>query len=211
MRFAIVCDNEALKGYKKDWGFSCFIEEKNILFDTGARGKILMENMKRMKIDAEKIDVVILSHNHWDHIGGLSALKNIPIVYVPKSFSNKIRKKCDAIVHEVSEAERILDGVFTTGEMGTFIKEQSLIVKTSKGNVVLTGCAHPGLDEIVKKAREFGEIYAVIGGFHAFSDMTSIADIPLIVPCHCSCYKKKMKKFFRERCIECGAGKIIEI
>ena len=208
MKFRIVCDNEALKGYKKDWGFSCFIEEKRILFDTGARKKILLENMKRMGIDAKEIYAVVLSHNHWDHIGGLPALKNVD-VYVPKSFSNEI-KKYDVIVHEVSKAEKIFDGVFTTGEIGTAIKEQSLIIKGSKGNIVLTGCAHPGLDEIVKKASKFGKIYAIIGGFHGFDVMEVIADIPFIAPCHCSSHKK-MKKFFGDRCIECKAGKTIEI
>ena len=78
MRLKIVYDNEALKGYKKDWGFSCLVEgEKNILFDTGAKADILLENMKKMGIDVKKIDAVVLSHNHRDHTGGLSALEGV--------------------------------------------------------------------------------------------------------------------------------------
>ena len=212
MRFKIVYDNEALKGYKKDWGFSCLVEgEKNVLFDTGAKQDILLDNMKKMGIDVKKIDAVVLSHNHWDHIGGLSALEGVSHIYVPKSFFHSIKEVCDAFVHEVNAPQKLFEGIFTTGEMGTSIKEQSLVIETRKGNVVLTGCAHPGLYNIITKARDFGEIYAIVGGFHGFNDMQSIANIPLVAPCHCSRYKQQMKNVFGKRYIGCGAGKIIEI
>ncbi len=74
-------------------------------------------------------------------------------VYVLKSFSSNLK----------SEINEIGEGIFTTGELGSRIKEQSLIVD----NTVVTGCAHPGLVEIAGKAKEtVGEISSVFGGFH---------------------------------------------
>lgn len=212
MKFKIVYDNVALEGYKKDWGFSCLAEgEKNILFDTGANADILLDNMKKMGIDVGKIDAVVLSHNHWDHTGGLSALESVSDIYAPLSFFHKIKVESNAAIHEVTGPQKLFRGIFTTGEMGISIKEQSLIIETNKGIVVLTGCAHPGLYNIITKARNFGEIYAIVGGFHDFNDTQSIANIKLIAPCHCSRNKQKIKSVFGKRCIRCGAGKVIEI
>jgi 7,8-dihydropterin-6-yl-methyl-4-(beta-D-ribofuranosyl)aminobenzene 5'-phosphate synthase len=41
-----------------------------------------------------------------------------------------------------------------------------LIIETQQGSIVLTGCAHPGIVEIVQQAQTVGEIYLVMGGFH---------------------------------------------
>jgi 7,8-dihydropterin-6-yl-methyl-4-(beta-D-ribofuranosyl)aminobenzene 5'-phosphate synthase len=46
-------------------------------------------------------------------------------------------------VKEADAAQEIFTGVYTTGELGTWIKEQSLILTTGKGLVIITGCAHP--------------------------------------------------------------------
>ena len=79
------------EGFEGDWGFGCVIEglEKTILFDTGANGSILMKNMKKMNIDPGSIDLVVLSHFHWDHTGGLEDFlkKNSDVmVFAPASF-----------------------------------------------------------------------------------------------------------------------------
>ena len=77
MKLTILYDNEAWnKNLKSDWGFSCLIETpgKNILFDTGASGKILLSNMRKLSIDPSIVDAVFISHRHWDHTGGISAL-----------------------------------------------------------------------------------------------------------------------------------------
>jgi 7,8-dihydropterin-6-yl-methyl-4-(beta-D-ribofuranosyl)aminobenzene 5'-phosphate synthase len=62
----------------------------------------------------------------------------------------------------------IIEGVHSTGELGTGIIEQSLVLETSKGLVVITGCAHPGIVNIVRRAKELydHEIYLAMGGFH---------------------------------------------
>lgn len=44
-----------------------------MLFDTGPHSAIFLENAKRLEIEFEKIDVIVLSHWHIDHSGGMLA------------------------------------------------------------------------------------------------------------------------------------------
>ena len=161
------------------WGMSCFIDGigKGILFDTGGDGEILLFNMEKLEIDPESIDVVVLSHIHADHMGGLWDLleKNNKIsVYLPGSFSTSFKdraSKITRVVISVDKPIKICEGVWSTGQLGTWIKEQSLIINTEKGLVVVTGCAHPGIVNIVEKAKDMFEnkVYLVLGGFHLIS------------------------------------------
>ena len=80
MKLTILYDNtifKVKKGFKSDWGFSCLIEtgNKNILFDTGANPQILHNNMKILNVNPSSIDKIIISHEHWDHNGGLGLFK----------------------------------------------------------------------------------------------------------------------------------------
>lgn len=50
---------------------------KKILFDTGANGYILLDNMKKLHIDPMMIGDVFISHAHMDHLGGLSYFQGI--------------------------------------------------------------------------------------------------------------------------------------
>jgi 7,8-dihydropterin-6-yl-methyl-4-(beta-D-ribofuranosyl)aminobenzene 5'-phosphate synthase len=74
---------------QRDWGYAAFIEYggKRILFDTGNNPAILARNAKAKRIDLTKLDFVVMSHRHGDHMGGLSyVLKVNPKVkiYAPK-------------------------------------------------------------------------------------------------------------------------------
>jgi len=76
-------------GMQKDWGYSAFIEYagKRILFDTGNNPDILARNAKAKGIDLSKLDFVVMSHRHGDHMGGLAYLLKVnPSVriYAPK-------------------------------------------------------------------------------------------------------------------------------
>ena len=214
------------------WGFGCIIRtpKKAILFDTGGDSSILLSNMEKMNIDPKDIDVVVISHIHGDHVGGLNGFleRNGKVkVYIPASFPNSWRKKIKSFgteYQDVKDSVQISDNVYTTGEMGTWIKEQSLVLNGKKGLIVLTGCAHPGVVNIAKKAKQMladKNIYLVIGGFHLSSASDSklksiikeFRDIGVqkVAPSHCSgdrC-REMFREEYKEDYIESGVGKII--
>jgi len=73
----------------KDWGYSALVEinGKRILFDTGDDAAIFAKNVKAKRVDLTKLDFVVLSHRHSDHVSGLSYVLNVnPAVkiYAPK-------------------------------------------------------------------------------------------------------------------------------
>ena len=211
MRITIIYDNEVWKkGLKADWGFSCLIEVygKNILFDTGANGRILIGNMKKLDIDPRMVSDVFISHAHWDHTGGLLDFLNInPCkVYIPLS--------CPAPpgggeVIKVKGPLEIYENIFSTGELSGI--EQSLIVKTEAGLVVIAGCSHPGVREIFREASRLGKIIALIGGLHGFNEFDIVGDLEKICPVHCTQYKKEIKALYPDMYLEGGVGKVIEI
>jgi 7,8-dihydropterin-6-yl-methyl-4-(beta-D-ribofuranosyl)aminobenzene 5'-phosphate synthase len=75
-----------------DWGFAALVEYggKHILFDTGNNAPIFEHNVKAAGVDLQKLDFVVMSHRHGDHMGGLAYLLKVnPIVkiYAPKERS----------------------------------------------------------------------------------------------------------------------------
>ena len=64
---------------EKDWGFAAPIEYggKRILFDTGDNPDILARNVKAKNVDLSKLDFVVMSHRHGDHMGGMSYLLSV--------------------------------------------------------------------------------------------------------------------------------------
>ncbi|MBC7350342.1 MAG: MBL fold metallo-hydrolase [Candidatus Aminicenantes bacterium] len=177
LRAVIVYDNNPYdQRLQTDWGFSCNLEglEKVILFDCGTKGQILLSNLEKLGLKPEKIEVVVLSHFHHDHTGGLSELlaRNSSLeVWLPEFFPNDfkeaIRKKGARVV-EVTQPAQICPGALTTGVIEGPIKEQSLVLESDKGLVLITGCAHPGIIKIIEsvKSRHKKDIYCVFGGFH---------------------------------------------
>jgi 7,8-dihydropterin-6-yl-methyl-4-(beta-D-ribofuranosyl)aminobenzene 5'-phosphate synthase len=111
---------------------------------------------------------------------------------------------------KVREPMQIRKDVFTTGALGTFIKEQSLVYLDRRGVFVITGCSHPGLGDILNAASKFGKVYGVIGGFHGFSDLDILKNVKLISPCHCTQYKREIARAFPKQCVKCGAGLVVE-
>ena len=73
-----VCDIETdgTEGFIPSNGLSFLIEteDKKILFDTGEKGSILINNMRLLNIDPNSIDLLVLSHGHYDHTFGIEAL-----------------------------------------------------------------------------------------------------------------------------------------
>jgi 7,8-dihydropterin-6-yl-methyl-4-(beta-D-ribofuranosyl)aminobenzene 5'-phosphate synthase len=133
----------------------------NESFDTGSDGVVLEHNMARLGVDPASLDLLMISHRHWDHTGGiydiLNANRNLRVC-VPRSFSAHFKsdmKRYGAQIMEVKKAREILPGFFTTGELEGILPEQAALLKTSAGTVVITGCAHPGIVSIVETAKKY--------------------------------------------------------
>jgi len=211
MKVTIIYDNTSAKtDLQADWGFSALIQvkERDILFDTGASGDILLSNMKRLKVNPEEIEDVFISHPHWDHTGGLSSflqLNNKVKLWIP-SYLPEAKNAREVI--EVKKPTKLYEGIYSTGELEGI--EQSLCVGTEKGIVIIAGCSHPRMEHIIGVASQFGEVYGIIGGLHG-TKPESLKDLDLICPTHCTQYKSEIRSLYPEKYIEGGAGRIIEV
>ncbi|OMH40901.1 MBL fold metallo-hydrolase [Desulfurobacterium indicum] len=228
-KIVILYDNRAFKELTPDWGFSAFIEgETNILFDTGAKPEILERNAEALSINLSDIDGIFISHNHWDHTGGLkTVMKKVYHVdiFVPESdaefFEEKVGER--GIVIPVDDPTVIAPGIFSTGMMPTGMRdpafEHSLVAKTEKGSILVTGCSHPGIEKIAEEAVRLAErkLFMIIGGFHMYKkEDTSIKKTAeklldlteFVAPCHCTGDNgiEVFKEVFKDRFIDCRAG-----
>lgn len=234
LTLTIVYDNNQYdRALETRWGFSCYIKgaEKTVLFDVGGEGSVLMGNMAKLEIDPHTVDAIVLSHVHYDHMGGLSSFlsKNPSVtVYMPQSLPRSAKdtvRLAGAHLVEVHGPMKICKDMYSTGEMGDFIKEESLIIRTSKGLIVITGCAHPGIVNIVERAKEIltSDVYMVLGGFHlCWMDLSHVNRIikgvkrsgcKKVAPCHCSgdLARKQFGKVYGNDFIHTGVGKTITI
>ena len=228
----IIYDNYVHKeGMEADWGFSCYIEgvEKNILFDTGTKADVFVRNLKKMEIDPKEVDIVVLTHEHGDHTGGLFAfleMNHDVSVLMPYSFSNNFVKKVeatDAKAVTLKEPVEVCKDVFLSGEMGVQTKEHSLAINTKKGLVVITGCAHPEIVDILKRFKDIlkKDIHLVFGGFHLMQkseeEMNTIISrmkelgVQKVGATHCTGDKQidMFKKAFEKDYVPIGVGNII--
>jgi len=216
MYLRIVYNNEAKAGFRPDWGFAALIETAagTLLFDTGASADLLSYNLGRFGVSRGQIARIVLSHEHHDHTGGLAAvLHHGTVVDVPHSFSRSVKTAIarEAQLVEITALQELLHGIHTTGELGSGIREQSLVLETRQGVVVVTGCAHPGLEKILAAAASYGELYGVIGGFHGFAQLELLRPLGLIVPCHCTAQKRAIHARYPAQTVQCGAGTVIEL
>ena len=83
--------NPTNKSLEIGHGFSAYLEfeGKKILFDTGWHGSILLNNCKILNISLKDLDAIIISHAHWDHMGGLTHVLEVtdnPDIYIPDAF-----------------------------------------------------------------------------------------------------------------------------
>ena len=193
------------------FGFGAWVvaDSTTILFDTGGDGKILMDNIYALKLNPKDVDIVIISHNHWDHIGGLNKFLEVAKedvkVYVPAKAFKNIQKEYPTVnLVAVKDPIEIADGVWSSGEIkGRYnllpIYEHALVLDTKEGLVIITGCSHPGIDKIVKEVHKMfpdEPICLVAGGFHLGSTpknkINKIANsikklnVKYIAPSHCT-------------------------
>ncbi len=237
MTIKILYDNKTIgEQYKYGWGFSCLIDNK-LLFDTGEEYAPIAENAKEMNIDLSKIKTIVISHDHWDHTGGLwdflERNKGMSVHGCHK-FSNEFKQKVaekNGILIENYKSSVIFENIYTSGEIqgkhkGKSIVEQFLIVKRDTGIVIITGCAHPGIVNIIHKAKEFfpsQNILMAIGGFHLKDDneekIKEITEefrslgVQKIGATHCSgtLAEQIIEDVYKENYIQLGSGTALEI
>jgi 7,8-dihydropterin-6-yl-methyl-4-(beta-D-ribofuranosyl)aminobenzene 5'-phosphate synthase len=235
VHLTVVFDNNPLvAGLQTAWGFGCLAEvgATTLLFDTGGDGKILLGNMEKLKIHPDRVDLVVISHIHDDHLGGLHEFlrKHSRLtVCIPQSFPPKVSgdiQTAGANVVRVESYQELRPNIFTLGEFQGRINEQALAIRTCQGLAVITGCAHPGIVDIVRKAKSVfpnESIHLVMGGFHLgglqAADISKVVQnfkelgVQKVAPCHCSGETARglFKKVYGENFIEMGVGGRIDI
>ncbi len=188
----------------------------NVIFDTGSDGDALLHNLKVLNIVTDRINTIVLSHEHWDHIDGIFALLSViknPDIYICPGFSREFKKeliKAGAKFHLPGTVTKISRGIYTTGEIkgmykGMVMPEQSLIVTQNGGRATLVcGCTHYNLVDsfaeiqkrIAARLNSTVTIDFIIGGLHLrdktndmiqqFGRTLHEAGITGIAPLHCS-------------------------
>jgi 7,8-dihydropterin-6-yl-methyl-4-(beta-D-ribofuranosyl)aminobenzene 5'-phosphate synthase len=212
MKLTIVYDNETWQpGLEAAWGFSCLVEAngQRLLFDTGGQGAILLKNLETLNLDPRSISQIFISHDHWDHIGGLVELLRLnraARVYLPGSCSRPPEAR---EVISVQGHLEISENFWSTGELPG--AEQSLVVKTEKGLAVICGCSHPGVGNILEAASQCGRVSALIGGLHGFQEFELLADLKLVCPCHCTQHQTEIMARYPETAVSGGVGKVLGI
>ncbi len=142
IKLTTLCENTVSgPGFTAEWGWSIYIQSDglNILFDTG-RDTAAVKNADKLGIDLNAVDIIVLSHSHQDHTGGLRAvLKRTghpeilahPAIWIPKYKKRKSDKPAEfnGIPYRIEAIEKhaalklsqgpvqLSDAVMTTGEV----------------------------------------------------------------------------------------------
>ena len=253
---------------QKDWGYAVFVEVsgKRILFDTGNNAEVLAKNAAAKSVDLARLDFVVMSHRHGDHMGGMSHLLSVNPkvrIYAPKEGFGVYGADLPSTFYRKDESlpaeQRYYDGkppdvmrfgsawpqanitlvdkpmVMAPGihlislvsdKSGTLeLRELSLAIETPDGMVIVVGCSHTGIDNIVKAATAIQpKIQLVVGGFHLLvakdpdieAIVTTLRDtykVAYVAPGHCTGEPTftALRKAFSERCLYAGLGGTIAL
>ncbi len=228
----IVDDNIVDNKLRKVHGLSIYIElAKNIiLFDTGPSPEILQYNSEVLGIDLSLLDLIVISHGHSDHVGGIQYVGWVSPgtkTYVPYALGthivNSIRR------HGLSPVE-VIDWIDIDEEIHISKPfygppwEHVLVIKSEKGLIIFTGCSHAGVNNIVNEVVNHykNKIYAVVGGLHLSNAPDEVvkktidnlmSKIDILVPLHCS-GKKTIEyaiKKYSNRVFYAGAGSTLSL
>jgi len=200
---------------KTEHGLSQWIEVdgKRILFDLGG-SKLYLKNAKKIGIDLQTADFLVLSHGHFDHGVGLDYFPyKKPLLLHPNAFTYRTHKvEWDSVdimcglrnivkgrkinysgilskeqaqqkfdIIETKKPYQITENSYFLGEIprtidfesgdkySNLLDDSAIVIKTDKGLVITSGCAHSGICntiEYAKKVMDEDRIYIVMGGFH---------------------------------------------
>ena len=208
-----------------EWGFAALVEAdgRKVLFDTGAKTDVVLQNVRSLKLDLGDVTDVVLSHWHWDHVGGFMTLRNdaktrnaaaLSRTHVGAGFflprfngpptvdvnpTTKVKAEYEAGGGKFVEHAKpvvLFPGAWLTGPVprkhpernwsgrarvklasgdvveDTIADDMALVVNTAEGLVIVTGCGHAGVVNIVEHARSVvrpARVHALIGGIHLFN------------------------------------------
>jgi 7,8-dihydropterin-6-yl-methyl-4-(beta-D-ribofuranosyl)aminobenzene 5'-phosphate synthase len=235
MKITTLVDNDIwMRGLASSWGLSLYVEidsgeeRHRILMDTSGSYDALFSNARKLEVDLSDVEAIFVSHWHLDHCGCLShvlpLLRQQTPVYVPSRNPSGIKtiREAEGAPIVCSDPVSLIEGVMSTGEMIGGVSEHSLVINLrDKGLVVLSGCAHPGIVNIVKRAQQvsgISTVYAVIGGFHISSkrEGAHVAEflqklgVQLVSPCHCTGVNAKnaIADIMKDNFVKNGSGKM---
>ena len=252
----------------KDWGYAAFIEYggKRILFDTGGDPEILAANAKANGVDLSRLDFVVLSHRHSDHMGGMDYLLRVNPhvkIYAPKesfgiygsSLPGTFYRRDDSLPPEqryydgapppvmtfgsawprahfelVEHTTEVAPGIhviaLVSDKPGTLeLRELSLAIDTPDGLVLVVGCSHPGIANILQAASSIDKrIHLVVGGLHlvtasdadignAIASLHDTSRVDSIAPGHCTGEPAfaALRRAFGDRYVYAGLGTRLEL
>jgi len=227
MKITVLVENQTVcEELQTEHGLSLWIEtEKHkILFDTGA-GELFYENAKKLDIDIAQADIAILSHDHYDHGGGLERFLQVndhaKIYMQQEVFGHRYARANDGSLTTIGLDQSLRDNdrfvfvqdrldidecltIFADVPMDTmkptgnarllmqkqdklsaddFAHEQNLLLPRHGKKILVTGCAHRGIVNIMEQTRRLSKEYAkvVIGGFHLFDlELQNAVDVAAI-------------------------------
>ncbi|MBZ5667221.1 MAG: MBL fold metallo-hydrolase [Acidobacteriia bacterium] len=254
-----------------DWGYAALVEFEGtrILFDTGNNAAIFEANIKRLRIDLTRLDLVVLSHRHGDHTSGLryvlsvnpwvpiyapadeSFLDVTPAAFLTQSADASLPSKMRYFggkvpstppshgtawpgVHfrtvvgmqEITPKIRL---VSTLSETPGFrdLSEVSLVLDTARGPIVVVGCSHPGIENILSNVTQQihrSEVYEVIGGMHLLlssparvehivSELVDRYHVQRVAPGHCTgeLVFAVLEKRFGKEYVYAGVAEVLQL
>jgi 7,8-dihydropterin-6-yl-methyl-4-(beta-D-ribofuranosyl)aminobenzene 5'-phosphate synthase len=234
-RLTILFDNyPGIEGLSALWGFSALIRMagQTILFDSGSNGRVLLKNMAALGIAPADIDLLFLSHPHWDHMGGLDSVLELNprlTVVLQEGFSrhliDDLSGLCGRRIVVGAEPRAIAPGIFSTGMLDSQPPEQALMIDAPDVTAAISGCAHPGMAALIERATSLlgRPVDWAIGGFHLmYADAPGIEQairsmqelgVGCVVPTHCTgdAARIAFRRAFEARCLQGGVGQEIRL
>lgn len=255
--YTLIENTSCVDGFAYEHGLSLYIETEKmrILFDSGQSGAFA-DNAVKLGIDLGKVDVMILSHGHYDHSGGIGRfleLNNTAPVYISSTAFGMHYNAEDRYIGVdeelknssrfvfVDDYEEIGEGITLYGAdkinavtpidsaglkikapsgmiPDTFRHEQYLMIEENNHKVLISGCSHNGILNIMETMKPD----VLVGGFHFMKKPVEEVKIPAdrlmeydtkYFTCHCTGLEQfdYMKRIMGDRLSYLSAGNMVEI